>query len=70
LQQLMAAAGRDFSQLEITSMVDTRVVSPADIRAYRDLGVQGLYVVGPGPDVESVLQVMREFATKVQDAVG
>jgi probable F420-dependent oxidoreductase len=70
LQQLMAAAGRDFSQLEITSMVDTRVVSPADIRAYRDLGVQGLYVVGPGPGVESVLQVMREFATKVQDAVG
>jgi probable F420-dependent oxidoreductase len=70
LQQLMAAAGRDFSQLEITSMVDNRVVSPADIRAYRDLGVQGLYVVGPGPDVESVLKVMREFATKVQDAVG
>jgi probable F420-dependent oxidoreductase len=70
LRQLMTAAGRDFSQLEITSMVDTRVLSAADIRAYRDLGVQGLYVVGPGPDPKSVLTVMRDFVKKVQDAVG
>jgi probable F420-dependent oxidoreductase len=70
LRQLMAEAGRDFSELEITSMVDNRALSLADIRAYRDLGVQGLYVVAPGPDPESVLTVMREFAAKVQDAVG
>src|SRR5215831_5439058 len=61
LRELMAAAGRDFSQLEITSMVDNRALSPADIRAYRDVGVQGLYVVAPGPDLASVLTVMREF---------
>ena len=70
LRELMAAAGRDFSQLEITSMVDNRALSPADIRAYRDLGVQGLYAVAPGPDPASVLTVMRDFAKKVQDAVG
>src|SRR5713226_5595797 len=62
LRELMAAAGRDFSQLEITAMVDMRALSPADIRAYRDLGVHGLYVVAPGPDPASVLTVMREFA--------
>jgi probable F420-dependent oxidoreductase len=70
LRELMAAAGRDFTQLEITSMVDTRVLSAADIRAYRGLGVAGLYVVAPGPDPKSVLTVMRAFAQKVQDAVG
>ena len=70
LRALMAAAGRDISQLEITSMVDTRVLSAADIRAYRDLGVAGLYVVAPGPDPKSVLTVMRAFVQKVQDAVG
>jgi len=70
LRELMAAAGRDFSQLEITSMVDNRTLSPAGIRAYHDLGVHGLYVVAPGPDPASVLTVMREFAEKVQEAVG
>jgi probable F420-dependent oxidoreductase len=70
LRQLMAAARRDFSQLEITSMVDTRTLSPADIRAYRDLGVHGLYVVAPGPDPKSMQTVMRDFVKKVQDAVG
>ncbi len=70
LRELMAAAGRDFSQLEITSMVDNRVLFPTDIRAYHDLGVHGLYGVAPGPDPASVLTVMREFARKVQDAVG
>ncbi|HEV8717080.1 MAG TPA: hypothetical protein VGX03_30195, partial [Candidatus Binatia bacterium] len=70
LRELMAAARRDFSQLEITSMVDNRALSVADIRAYHELGVQGLYVVAPGPDPASVLTVMREFPKKVQDAVG
>jgi probable F420-dependent oxidoreductase len=70
LRELMATAGRDFSQLEITSMVDTRVLSAADIRAYRDMGVHGLYVVAPGPDPAAVCTAMREFAAKVQDATG
>jgi probable F420-dependent oxidoreductase len=70
LRALMAAAGRDFSQLEITSMVDDRVLSATDIRSYRDIGVTGLYVVAPGPDPKSVLSLMQEFARKVQDAVG
>jgi probable F420-dependent oxidoreductase len=70
LRALMAAAGRDFSQLEITAMVDNRRLSPTDIRAYRDMGVQGLYVVAPGPEPHSVLSVMREFTKKMQAAAG
>jgi probable F420-dependent oxidoreductase len=70
LQQLMATAGRDFSQLEITAMVDNRALSAADIRAYRDIGVHGLYVVAPGPEAEAVCTLMREFAAKVQDAAS
>jgi probable F420-dependent oxidoreductase len=66
LRALMAAAGRDFSQLEITSMVDNRALSATDIRTYRDIGVTGLYVVAP----KSVLSLMQEFASKVHDAVG
>jgi probable F420-dependent oxidoreductase len=68
LKQLMATAGREFSQLEITAMVDARDLSPADIRAYHDIGIHGLYAVAPGPNPESVLTVMREFAEKMQQA--
>jgi hypothetical protein len=46
------------------------VVSAADIRGHRDLGVTGLYVVAPGPEPQSVLKVMREFAAKVRETVG
>ena len=66
----MAAAGRDFSQLEITSEVENRALSARDIRAYRDNGVKGLYVMVPAPDPKSVQSPMRDFANKVQDAVG
>ncbi|MCS6926189.1 MAG: TIGR03619 family F420-dependent LLM class oxidoreductase [Candidatus Binatia bacterium] len=70
LRQLMEAARRDFSALEITAMVENRVLTPADIRTYRDLGVHGLYAVAPGPDPKTVLTVMREFAAKVRDVTG
>jgi probable F420-dependent oxidoreductase len=70
LRALMATAGRNLSQLEITSMVDNRALSAADIQAYRDIGVTGLYVAAPGPDPKSVISLMRDFAKKVQDAVG
>ena len=70
LRTLMEKAGRDFSTLEITSMVDSRLLSAADIRTYQELGVTGLYVVAPGPEPQSVVKVMREFPKKIQDAVG
>jgi alkanesulfonate monooxygenase SsuD/methylene tetrahydromethanopterin reductase-like flavin-dependent oxidoreductase (luciferase family) len=70
LRTLMEKAGRDFSRLEITSMVDSRLLSAADIRAYQELGVTGLYVVAPGPEPESVVKVLRDFPKQVQDAVG
>ena len=49
-------------------MVDSRLLSAADIRTYRDLGVTGLYVVAPGPEVGGVLKVLRDFPKQVQDA--
>jgi hypothetical protein len=67
---MMNAAGRDFSQLEITWMVDNRLTSAATIRAYRDLGVHGLYVVAPNPNPNHTLAILREFAVKVKEAVG
>ncbi|HXG19699.1 MAG TPA: TIGR03619 family F420-dependent LLM class oxidoreductase [Methylomirabilota bacterium] len=70
LRTLMEKAGRDFSKLEITAMVDSRLLSAADIRAYRDLGVSGLYAVAPGPEVQTVLKVLRDFPKKVQDAAA
>jgi len=41
----MTAAGRDFSRLEITSLVENRLLSATDIQAYRDIGVTRLYVM-------------------------
>ncbi len=70
LRTLMEKSGRDFAKLEITAMVDSRLLSAADIRTYQDLGVTGLYVVAPGPEVQSVLKVLQDFPKKVQDAVG
>lgn len=70
LRGLMEKAGKDFSKLEITSMVDMRTLSAARIREYRDLGVQGLHVVAPGPEPQSVLKVLRDFPKMVQDAIG
>ena len=51
-------------------MADKRALSAAASRAYRDIGVTGLYVAAPRPDPTSVLSLMREFAKKVQDPVG
>ena len=51
-------------------MVDDRLLSASEIRGYRDFGVTGRYVAAPGPDPKSVLSLMRDFAKKVQDAVG
>jgi hypothetical protein len=62
LRALMAAVGRDFSRLEIASMVDNRARSGADIRAYGDIGVTGLYVATLVPGPKSVLSPMRECA--------
>lgn len=70
LRGLMEAAGRNYDELEITWMVDTTRTDAAAIRAYRDLGVHGLYVTATSADPDEVCAIMREFPKKVQDAVG
>lgn len=70
LRGLMAAAGRSYDELEITWMVDNTRTDAAAIRAYRDLGVHGLYVTAAAADPDAVCAIMRDFPRKVQDAVG
>lgn len=70
LRGLMEAAGRKYDELEITWMVDTTRTDAAAIRAYRDLGVHGLYVTSASADPDEVCAIMRDFPKKVQDAVG
>ena len=70
LRGLMEAAGRKYDELEITWMVDTTRTDAAAIRAYRDLGVHGLYVTAASADPDEVCAIMRDFPKKVQDAVG
>ena len=69
LRQLMEAGGRDYAELEITSMVDPSVTA-AEIRAYRDAGLHGLHVACAAPKPESICHVMRDFKAKMEDALG
>ena len=70
LKQLMAEAGRDFSELAITTLVDGTALSEDDIRAYRDVGVQSLYTLAAIPGPEAMLTHVREFAAKVTRVAG
>ena len=69
LRRLMEAGGRDYAELEITSMVDPSVTA-AEIRAYRDAGLHGLHVTCAAPKPETVCQVMRDFKARMEDALG
>ncbi len=69
LHTLMDAAGRDFSELEITSMVDPGI-APKDIRAYEAAGLHGLHVTCAAPKPETVCEAMRDFKSKMEDALG
>ncbi len=70
LRELMEAAGRNYDDLEITWMVDNNRTDAAAIRAYRDLGVDGLYVTTASADPEAVCGIMRDFKKRVEDTVG
>ena len=60
LRNLMQAGGRDYAELEITSMVDPSITQD-DIRAYRDAGLHGLYATCAAPKPDTVCRVMRDF---------
>lgn len=70
LRQLMDAGGRSYDDLEITWMVDNTRSDAAALRAYRDLGVHGLYVTTASPNADEVCGIMREFKKKVENSVG
>ena len=69
LRNLMEAGGRDYAELEITSMVDPSITQD-DIRAYRDAGLHGLYATCAAPEPETVCRVMRDFKAKMEDTLG
>ena len=69
LRGLMEAGGRDYSELEITSMVDPSITAD-EIRAYRDAGLHGLHATCAAPKPETVCQVMRDFKAKMRDTLG
>ncbi len=68
LKRLMAEAGRDYDALELTAMSDPTRISPEAIKRYRDCGVKTLFTVPLSRDPDSILNEVREFAKKVQDA--
>ena len=68
LKRLMAEAGRDYDALELTAMSDPTRISPEAIKRYRDCGVKTLFTVPLSRDPGSILNEVREFAKKMQDA--
>ena len=70
LRALMEAAGRRYDELEITWMVDNSRIDATALRAYRDLGVHGLFVTTASRDPEEVCGIMRDFKKKVEDSLG
>jgi probable F420-dependent oxidoreductase len=70
LRGLMEAGGRSYDDLEITWMVDNSRTDAAALRAYRDLGVHGLFVTTASPDADAVCGIMRDFKRRVEDTVG
>lgn len=69
LRQLTQEAGRDFSELALTVLVDGSTLSAADIKAYNDIGIHSLYTLAAVPGPEAMLAQVREFADKVKNAV-
>lgn len=65
LKQLMDAAGRDYDKLEITGLVDYERLTSETVRAYRDLGVDVLYILPISLDTGPVLQQMRDYADMI-----
>jgi len=62
LKALMDEVGRDYSDLEITGLVDYERLTPAIARQYRELGVDVLYILPISLDTGPVLQQMRDYA--------
>ena len=67
LKGLMEQAGRDFTKLELTALVDPRRLLPEEIHAYHDLGVSVLYLLPLSRDTGALLNQMQAFAQKMRE---
>lgn len=67
LKALMDEIGRDYSDLEITGLVDYERLTPAVAREYRKLGVDVLYILPISLDTGPVLQQMRDYADLINE---
>lgn len=68
LRTMMDKAGRDFSKLELTAMVDMGRFSPPVIDAYRKFNVSTLYMLPLGGTLGEFIDGMRRFAAVMRDA--
>lgn len=67
LKRLMDEAGRDYSELEITALIDGSNAREADIKGYADMGIDCLFTMAAATDPEVTKTHIDEFAKMVQD---
>ncbi|MGH7838943.1 MAG: LLM class flavin-dependent oxidoreductase, partial [Candidatus Binataceae bacterium] len=68
LRVAMDKAGRDFSKLEFTAMVDMTRLSPSLVDSYRKFNVSTLYMAPLGGTLGEFIVGMRRFAQMVREA--
>jgi len=68
LMVAMDKAGRDFSTLEFTAMVDMSRVSPGVIESYRKFNVSTLYMLPMGGGLSELIAAMKQFARMMRAA--
>ncbi len=67
LERQMEAAGRDLSELELTTMVEPTRMEPSTLKFAADHGVSTLILTPLAPDPAGFVREMREFAKWVRD---
>ena len=65
LRELMAQAGRDMAELELTALTGPDSLEPEWVETYRAAGVSILYMTPVGREKDAILSEMRTFAQQV-----
>ena len=68
IRGLMDEAGRDFNELEITALAASSRTGDKEIAAYRDAGVDVLYMLPLSDDTDAVIEEMRGFVDRMKTA--
>ncbi len=68
LKGLMDQAGRDFSSLELTALALPNKLSSTAIQTYKAAGVNVIYMMPVRRRTEALMNEMRLFAQKIQEA--